>query len=771
MELREAIGPVVLFSLLAACGGAKPPAPTERPLSDTAVGSRAEQPVDVYVTTGDGARILDAEPALRWVDVGELPPDVVHIRLNDRDEHQAIVGFGATVVEPALEDVPASLRRSVMRRLFHPTSGIGLNLIRIQMFKELERPGDAELTPAELLEAMRARVDAEAGTWPLRFVKEAQALNPDVRVMGSPWSAPAFMKNTKKLGHGRLLPRFYADYADLMVRWVQAWQAAGIPVPLLTLQNEPQYEPHWYPGMRMDVPEQVAFAQALGRSLARAGLNTHVLCHDHNWDDPDSPIAVLDDPEARRWLAGAAFHGYGGHPEAIGRVLSAHPDKDLYGTELTGSYPGEGWAGSLQWQTTRVMALQIVHGARSAMTWQLVRRPEERDRPIIRVHPDEGEGYTLNGEYAVLGHYSRFVKRGARRLGCSFPGESLPYAAAFRNPDGGKVLVANVWGAASTIAVHDGPRAFVYRLPDDGVATFVWRDTLQPSSPIGNGLRGRWFSQPNLSTPHVDRIDPTIDFDFGATPPAWRLPREGFSVRWTGMLRSPTNGPVRLMLTSDDGSRLFLDNRLAIDNWRQQAATLRQTETTLGAEGTWVPITIEYYQGKGNATVAFSWAFEGREAHVVPRESLLAEQHVLPGSGDGLSFSFRDEDATLLSGLDATLDRDFTLGLPSGTQPTLTATWTGSLIADRAGRYGLRLLTECEASLAVGELESSRKASARTGELRVDVDMTAGATYPLSVACTVNRRKATLDQSGVVLQWRHEEGPWQVIPRRQLRSH
>jgi glucosylceramidase len=736
----------------------------------TALGA-ADGPIQVHLTTGDGSQIIAAQPDLAWA--GELPADAIHLRINDREQHQAIVGFGANTLDACLDTVTPELRQTVLRKLFHPVDGIGLGFIRIPMLRTFDTAGDETLSDEQVLERYRAHIETVDSSWRLRFAKDAQAMNPDLRVVGSPWSAPAFMKDSGKIGHGNLKPEWYETYADLMVRWVQQWQAAGIPVHALTLQNEPQFEPGWYPGMRMEPLEQIAFSQVLGRALERAGLNTSILCHDHNWDDPESPVTVMNDPEARRWLAGAAFHGYGGDPDGIARFLSVHPDKDVYGTELTGSFPSTGWGGSMQWQTTRVMQLQLVHMARSAMTWPLVKAgaTDKGDRPIIRVHPGEGEGYTIYGEYSVLGHFSRFLQRGARRLGCSFPGEKLPYATAFRNPDGSKVLVANVWGPAATIAVHDGPRRFVYQLPTEGVATFRWRDAEPAPALPGRGLHATWYDSGNLNRPHAQRIDPQVDLDLATTPPAWRLGLNNVSARWTGMLRSPTDKPVRLILTSDDGSRLFIGNRLVVKNWRTQAPTAMEATETLGPAGTWVPITIEYWQGKGGGMCNFSWAWDGQEPVTVPRESLMPEQGIVPSDGDGLRFSLSAGGKFLLGGIEPTVERDWTMGIPSGPQPTLTATWNGTLVADRSGRHTLGLLTDNAASIGIdGRIVAKREASVRTGELLHEIDLVAGKSYALSVTCTIDRRKAWLDQSGATLRWRLGAGAWQVIPQRQLRS-
>lgn len=739
-------------------------------------GAAASGPIEVFLTTGDGTKMIEPQESIEWA--AEVPKDAIHLRIHDGDVQQPILGFGASLVEPYLDDksVSPKLRAAVMKTLFDPKEGLGLGVIRAPLFKVIgdidQVPNEKELSPEESLAAFRKLMDNQSETWEFKLVKEAQKLNPDVRVIATPWSAPSFMKDTKHSGHGHLLPEYYEEYADLIVRYIKSWQKGGIPVVAFTLQNEPQFEPHWYSGMRMEVPEQIEFSKVLGRAFQNAGLNTKILVHDHNWDNPDHPVAILNDPEARPWIAGAAFHGYAGHPENIARFIQAHPDAEVHGTELTGSFPESGWFGSLQWQTTRVMQMQLLHNARTAMTWQFFRicGTESGDRPIIRIHPGEGNGFTVFGEYSVLGHFSKFIQRGARRLGTVFPGEKLPYLTAFRNPDGTKIAVANVWGPAQKIAVHDGDRVFVYDLPDHGVATFRWKDS-EPPAPRGQGLHAQWFDSSELYAPHQSRLESNVDFDLSTTPPGWRLGRENVSARWTAMLRSPTSGPVRLILTSDDGSRLFIGNRLVIQNWKNQAATTREATEILGPEGTWVPVTIEYGQGKNNGSVNLSWAWGDRAPTTIPREAFRPGHGFLPADGDGLTLVLTADGKEIFRGIEPTLDRDWTLPLPATDAKTISATWTGSLIADRSGTYEIKLVTDTAATISIdGKILGERHATARNGELTATLDLEAGKSQEIRVTSEVDRTKAAVDNSSTALYWRFDGGSWEIIPQRQLRS-
>ncbi|WP_374991232.1 hypothetical protein [Streptomyces sp. LHD-70] len=149
----------------------------------------------------------------------------------------------------------------------------------------------------------------------LPLVRTAKQLNPQVRVMGSPWSAPAWMKDSGKLEGGGLKPEMYEAYADYLVKTLQAYAKAGVPVDDLTVQNEPLFETS-YPSMGMSPAQQADFFRVLEARLTAAGLDTQLFAYDHNWDRPDYPLDVLNRTKDIARVQGAAFHCYGGRPEA-----------------------------------------------------------------------------------------------------------------------------------------------------------------------------------------------------------------------------------------------------------------------------------------------------------------------------------------------------------------------------------------------------------------------------------------------------------------------
>jgi glucosylceramidase len=271
-------------------------------------------------------------------------------------------------------------------------------------------------------------------------------------------------------------------------------------VHAVTLQNEPHFEPKDYPGMRLEPAARArVIAGHLGPALAAAGLRTEVWDWDHNWDQPESPLAVLADPAARRHVRGVAWHCYAGDVSAQSRVRDAHPDVPVYFTECSGGGWAPDFGDALTWQAGTLVVGATRHWARGVALWNLAL--DERGGPhlggcgncrgVVTIHSQTG-AVTRNAEYYALAHASRFVRPAAVRVRTEVagaappraPGDTSPAralgAVAFRNADDGSTALVLVnpapvaRGAVVRVAASDGSRAFRYVVPPRAVATFVW---------------------------------------------------------------------------------------------------------------------------------------------------------------------------------------------------------------------------------------------------------------------------------------------------------
>jgi len=302
--------------------------------------------------------------------------------------------------------------------------------------------------------------------------------------MATPWSAPAWMKTTGSMIKGTLRPDAYQPFAEYFRKFVEAYAAEGIPVHLVSVQNEPHFEPGNYPGMRLEPPARARFiGQHLGPLFARSGFTTQILDWDHNWDQPQSPLAVLNDSVARGYIAGVAWHCYGGDVSAQGTVHDAHPDKDTYFTECSGGAWAPKFGDNLVWTMRNLIIGSTRHWARGVLMWNLALDARHGPhlggcgdcRGVVTIDSATG-AVTRNEEYYAFGHASRFVRPGARRIE-SGTGVSGLESVAFRNEDDGSIvlIVVNPNAQATRFVVRAGTRVFQADLPAGAVATFVLR--------------------------------------------------------------------------------------------------------------------------------------------------------------------------------------------------------------------------------------------------------------------------------------------------------
>ncbi|HEX8866446.1 MAG TPA: discoidin domain-containing protein, partial [Lentzea sp.] len=415
--------------------------------------------------------------------------------------YQTMDGFGASITDSSAELLAG--RPDTMRELFDPVHGIGVSFLR-------QPVGSSDFTAAEehytyddvpagqtdfALEHFSVRHD-EAKILPL--LRQAKRLNPKLEVMATPWSPPAWMKTNESLVGGRLKddPAIYDAYARYLVKFVQAYARAGVPIDFLSVQNEPQNRtPDAYPGTDMPVAAQLKVIEALGPKLR--GSRTKILGYDHNWAthpndgtaEADYPYQVLRSPAAK-WLAGTAYHCYYGAPAAQTALHNAFPDKGIWFTECSGSKgatdpPAKVFSDTLRWHARNVVLGTTRNWARSAVNWNIAL--DSTGGPhnggcgtctgLVTVQPDGS--VTTDAEYYTIGHLSKFVKPGARRIASTSFGTTgwngQIMDAAFRNPDGSTALVVhNENDEPRTFAVTVGDRTFEYTLPGGALATFTW---------------------------------------------------------------------------------------------------------------------------------------------------------------------------------------------------------------------------------------------------------------------------------------------------------
>jgi glucosylceramidase len=319
----------------------------------------------------------------------------------------------------------------------------------------------------------------------LPVLRQALRLDPGTTVMATPWSPPGWMKTSGSMIGGTLRAPDYPVFARYLVRFLRAYRTAGVPVSLISSQNEPEFSPSNYPGSTLTAAQEGRFiARDLGPAIAAAGLPTKILAYDHNWNDPAYPEKILGDRAAARYVAGTAWHCYAGDPSAQTTVHDAYPAKGTYFTECSGSQsanPASTFANSLDWQTEHLIIDATRDWAKSVTTWNLALNPSGGPSmncttctALVTVDNAAGTA-AYNAEYYVLGQASKFVRPGAVRIASGSFGPSSIEDVAFRNREGSTALIAvNTASSRQTFGVTSRGSSFPDSLPSGAVATFTW---------------------------------------------------------------------------------------------------------------------------------------------------------------------------------------------------------------------------------------------------------------------------------------------------------
>ncbi|GAK41851.1 glucan endo-1,6-beta-glucosidase [Paenibacillus sp. TCA20] len=385
------------------------------------------------------------------------PPDTqaqtYNIIIDDSEQYQEMDGFGASFTDSAAYLIHQVLspeqREELMRRLFDAAEGIGLSVIRNPMgasdyardfysYNDLPE-GD---TDPELVKFSIGHDEADI----IPLMKEAVRLNPQLKLMGSPWSPPGWMKTSGSMIGGELIEEYYPVYAEYFVRYIKAYAEHGSSVYAITPQNESLYSPGHYPGMIFPAEDQARFIKEhLKPSFIRNGIDTKILCYDHNWDKPEYPLTVLN--QALEAVDGVAWHWYGGRPTAQTDVFQAFPDKEVHFTEGSG---GE-WIPPFEQAFSNVMrtGIEILRNySKSFVLWNMAL--DENNGPavpgfgkstcrgIVTVHQETRDlTYTL--DYYALAHFSKHIRPKAVRIGSS--SNETVRSVAFRNTDGSIAVV------------------------------------------------------------------------------------------------------------------------------------------------------------------------------------------------------------------------------------------------------------------------------------------------------------------------------------------
>jgi glucosylceramidase len=438
--------------------------------------------IQVWTTTADKTLLFNSQQPISF---GSDSTKVPTIDIDTTQKFQQVDGFGYTLTGGSamlINKLNAGARDSLLRELFLPDgNGIGISYLRISIgasdlddhvfsYNDL-KAGEKDLVLKKFsLDEDRKHL--------IPVLKQILSINPQLKIMGSPWSAPAWMKSNGNAKGGSLKKEFYGTYAQYFMKYIQGMAEEGILMDAITIQNEPE-NPNNTPSMLMTALEQADFIKNhLGPAFKQAGISTKIILFDHNCDNPNYPISILNNDSARQFVDGSAFHMYLGEIKALGEVHDAHPDKNIYFTEQWTAGDGD-FGGDLKWHVENLIIGAMRNWSRTVLEWNLAADPQFNPHT-----PDGGcdkclgaltigETVTRNVSYYIIAHASKFVRPGSVRIG-STEINDLPNVV-FINPIGQKIcIVLNTKNKTQNFQIKFNGQFSNLALLPGAVSTFVW---------------------------------------------------------------------------------------------------------------------------------------------------------------------------------------------------------------------------------------------------------------------------------------------------------
>ena len=442
----------------------------------------ADVNVDFYLTTPDEANLLTPTTT------GIFPLGTnsnFTINVSESTVYQEMDGFGYALTGGSamlMNNMSSSSRSALIQELF----GSGENSIGISYLRISIGASDLDATTFSYNDLPSGQTDVNLDNFSLNpdmanlipVLNEILAINPSIKILATPWSAPTWMKTNNATIGGELLPQYYDTYADYFVKYIEAMAAQGITIEAITIQNEPE-NPYNNPSMVMSAEQQKTFVRDhLGPKFQTENVATKIILFDHNLDHPEYPISIMNDVAAKSYVDGSAFHLYAGQISNMSLVHNAHPDKNVYFTEQWIQAPGDYYA-DLRWHVRELMVGAPRNWSKNVIQWNLA--ADSNNNP----HTDggcteclgaitiDGNSVQRNPGYYIIGHASKFVPAGAVRIESNTSSE-FPNVA-YKTPDDKiVVIVLNNSDVQSALNINAGEEPITVTMPAGAVATFVW---------------------------------------------------------------------------------------------------------------------------------------------------------------------------------------------------------------------------------------------------------------------------------------------------------
>ncbi|MFV1883500.1 MAG: glycoside hydrolase family 30 protein [Balneola sp.] len=416
----------------------------------------------VYVTTTDKKALL--EKMENRISAGDSSSDIPLIEINTETSYQTIDGFGYALTGGSAGHI-ASMDEEARKELLQELFGVGKNDIGLSYLRVSIGSSDLNEEIYSYNDLPEGETDEDMSEFSLDpdrehvipILKEILEINPDIKIMASPWSPPVWMKtfdipvetdrptDLPPTVGGGLNPLHEAAYALYFVKYIEGMTGEGITIDAVTIQNEP-YHHRNNPSLHME-PEQMRdfIKNHLGPAFTENNIDTKILIWDHNADRPEYPISILNDPEAKAYIEGSAFHLYNGSISALSTVKQAHPDKNIYFTEQYQDSRGE-FGTDLVWNAEHLIIGATRNWSKVVLHWNLTNNtgftpftPYGGCSVCKGAVTVEGNGFERNVGYYITAHASKFVRPGSVRIASNQTDELLN--VAFKNISGDIVLI------------------------------------------------------------------------------------------------------------------------------------------------------------------------------------------------------------------------------------------------------------------------------------------------------------------------------------------
>ena len=446
--------------------------------------ARGQKDVSLWLTNSDRSALFQQQAPLPLV-TGPATNQIIDV--DGAKAYQTMDGFGFALTGGSAQLImrmDSAKRAELLQELFGVDgNNIGVSYVRLSV--GASDMNDHVFSYDDLPEGQTDTAMTKFSLDPdkadvIPVMKQILAINPHVKVLASPWSAPLWMKTSGVARGGVLKPEYFGAYADYFVKYIQGMKAEGITIDTLTVQNEPLNEKNTPSMLMLESELDIFIKDNLGPAFKKAGVQTKIVLYDHNLDHPLYPLSILRDRAANKYIDGTGFHLYGGTVDAMTQVHNEFPKKNLYFTEQSVNDRRSGAAMNLSRPVSRIMIGVSRNWSKNILLWNLAADPNAGPHTndggctgCFGALTIDGDKVTRTIAYYTVAHASKFVRPGSVRIESNSL-DPLPNVA-FKTPDGKRVLiVANVSDSPQKFDVRSEGKVFTASLNAGSVGTYVW---------------------------------------------------------------------------------------------------------------------------------------------------------------------------------------------------------------------------------------------------------------------------------------------------------